>query len=184
MSLFCLRPSSPTKHRRAKRVVNQAETGPIKSSNGCRDSPGSASLPDRDFGRIRKSCHLINIQNTCRSDAAHFVAVTMVLLANAVSKHEQRQRQAERWRVEERAALGQQQRIRKKRITILAANTPQSEDTPECHLFSKYYVIHLNLTLLKKFLYLLWQKHEKSYYYIHMRWFLLVIMVSLGPGHQ
>lgn len=74
-----IKSGEPPKHRRGKRVVNQAETDPIKSSNRCEDSPVSASLSDRGFGRIWKSCHLINIQNACRSDAAHFMAVTMVL---------------------------------------------------------------------------------------------------------
>lgn len=117
---------------RGKRVVNQAETGPIKSSNRCRDWPGSAGLSDRGLGSIWKSCHLINIQNTCRSDAAHFAAVTMVLLADAVSNHEQRQRQAERQRVEERTVLGQDQRNGMKRISIRAANTtPREDNTPQ-----------------------------------------------------
>lgn len=56
----------------------------------------------------------------------------MVLLADAVSKHEQRQRQAERQRAEERAELGQDQRNGMKRISIPAANTTQREDnTPK-----------------------------------------------------
>lgn len=74
-----IKSSQPPECRRAKRVVNQAETGPIKSSNRCKDSPASASLSDRGFGRIWKSCHLINMQNACRSDEAHLIAVTMVL---------------------------------------------------------------------------------------------------------
>lgn len=67
----------------------------------------------------------------------------MVLLADAVSKHEQRQWQAERQRAEERAVLGQDQRNGIKRISIRAANTTQREDnTPQvqhtyklCHSF-------------------------------------------------
>lgn len=57
----------------------------------------------------------------------------MVLLADAVSKHEQRRRQAERQRVEERAELGRDQRNGMRgRISIPAANTTQREDnTPK-----------------------------------------------------
>lgn len=74
-----IKSSQPPKHGRGKKVVNQAEADSIKSSNRCKDSPASASLSDWGFGRIWKSCHLISIQNACRSDAAHFIAVTMVL---------------------------------------------------------------------------------------------------------